>query len=240
MIMLIFKNLIFLKIIENKSGIYRWINIETGEKYIGSAVNLSRRLAEYYSLSQLLKSNMRIKRALLKYGYSKFSLEILEYCDNPSSVLKKEQHYIDLLQPEYNILKIAGSSLGYKHTEDTLAKFKSRKLTPEHIAKLKEHLKSHNSSVEQREKSRKRIYDYNKLKGILVEVFDTLNSKTTVYSSMREAADAIGCVHRTIILADKRFKTTGINKPIKKRYIVKIILNGRWLLFGWYYKTLYW
>jgi len=40
---------------------------------------------------------------------------------------------------------------------------------------------------------------------------------------MREAAAAIGCVHRTIILADKRFKTTGINKPIKKRYIVKII-----------------
>lgn len=43
-----------------------------------------------------------------KHGYSNFSLEILEYC-NPSECIKKEQYYIDLLSPEYNLLKQAGS-----------------------------------------------------------------------------------------------------------------------------------
>lgn len=48
-----------------------------------------------------------------------FRLEILEYC--PISILlDREQFYIDKLNPEYNILKIAGSNLGYKHTEASL------------------------------------------------------------------------------------------------------------------------
>jgi hypothetical protein len=61
---------------------------------------------------------MYIYRALLKYGYSNFSLEILEYCD-PKDVIKREQYYIDLLKPQYNVLKTAGSSTGYKHTEES-------------------------------------------------------------------------------------------------------------------------
>jgi group I intron endonuclease len=37
-------------------------------------------------------------------------------------VLKIEQHYIDLLNPQYNILSKAGSSFGYKHTKEALEK----------------------------------------------------------------------------------------------------------------------
>lgn len=36
-------------------------------------------------------------------------------------ILGREQFYIDSLLPQFNILKVAGSSLGYKHTEETLA-----------------------------------------------------------------------------------------------------------------------
>ena len=60
-----------------------------------------------------------ICKALLKYGYAGFRLEILEYC-SISIVLDREQFYIDKLNPEYNILKIAGSNLGYKHSEASL------------------------------------------------------------------------------------------------------------------------
>jgi len=35
---------------------------------------------------------------------------------------QREQFYLDSLMPEYNILKIAGSSLGFKYTEESLAK----------------------------------------------------------------------------------------------------------------------
>jgi group I intron endonuclease len=45
---------------------------------------------------------MYINRALLKDGYSSFSLYILEYCDE-KDLIQREQYYFDLLKPEYNI-----------------------------------------------------------------------------------------------------------------------------------------
>jgi len=107
---------------KGKCGIYRWINIENNKSYIGSSIDLRRRLKQYYNISYIERFNsMLIYKSLLKYGYSKFKLEILEYCDL-SDVIKREQHYIDIFKPEYNILKIAGSSLGYKHDEISLVK----------------------------------------------------------------------------------------------------------------------
>src|SRR5947209_20238381 len=64
---------------------------------------------------------MLIYKILLRYGYSNFTIKILEYCDSEKCI-EREQYYIDLLKPKYNILKRAGSSLGFKHTEETLAK----------------------------------------------------------------------------------------------------------------------
>ena len=50
-----------------------------------SAYDLSKRFRVYYSLLNIEKvlnrSKSRILSAILKYGYSKFALEILEYCD---------------------------------------------------------------------------------------------------------------------------------------------------------------
>ena len=68
---------------------------------------------------------MAIYKALIKHGYSNFSLEIIEYCE-PSLAVSREQYYLDLLKPEYNVLQIAGSSLGFKHSDETIAKMKAR------------------------------------------------------------------------------------------------------------------
>nr|YP_009364325.1 GIY-YIG endonuclease [Ophiocordyceps sinensis]ARF03387.1 GIY-YIG endonuclease [Ophiocordyceps sinensis] len=62
---------------------------------------------------------MLINKAILKYGYSKFKLDIVEYCE-AKELVKREQYYMDLISPYYNVLKTAYSSLGYKHTEKTL------------------------------------------------------------------------------------------------------------------------
>jgi hypothetical protein len=43
---------------------------------------------------------------------------------------------LDKLKPEYNILPTAGSCFGYRHTEETLAKFRARKLSDETKAKI--------------------------------------------------------------------------------------------------------
>ena len=112
---------------KNKSGIYRWNNLVTGSSYVGSSINLTNRFSNYYSLAYLKKRVKKgssiINNSLLKYGYSNFSLDILEYCE-PSVLIKREQYYIDTLKPKYNILKNAGSSLGFKHSLETLLKFK--------------------------------------------------------------------------------------------------------------------
>jgi hypothetical protein len=61
---------------ENKarSGIYLWKNNINGKTYIGSSINLGKRLTSYYNYDFLSKPQhkMRIYKALLKYGYSKF------------------------------------------------------------------------------------------------------------------------------------------------------------------------
>lgn len=108
---------------KKKSGIYRWTNIITESSYVGSAIDLSRRFINYYSLAflkrELNKGNSLIYKALLKYGYYNFQLDILEYCD-PSILIEREQYYLDMLNPKYNILAKAGSSTGFKHSEATL------------------------------------------------------------------------------------------------------------------------
>jgi group I intron endonuclease len=108
-----------------KSGVYHLINIINSKSYVGSSVDLSRRFRIYYSLNslerKLNKGSSAIYSALLKYGYSNFSLNILEYCE-PNVLITREQYYIDLLKPEYNILKIAGNKLGFKHSEATKTK----------------------------------------------------------------------------------------------------------------------
>jgi len=108
---------------KGKSGIYMITNKLTNDKYIGQSIDISNRFKNYFNLSYIKsKDNFIISRALIKYGYLNFSVTILEYCDK-SELLVREQYYFDKFNPQYNILKIAGSSLNSKHTEETKAKF---------------------------------------------------------------------------------------------------------------------
>jgi len=116
---------------QGKSGVYRWTNKTNGKTYVGSSCNLRVRLTNYYNVKHLSKWDGLMVRALLKFGYSNFKLEILEYC-LPEDVINREQYYLDLLQPEYNIYKVAGSPSGYKHTEETLAKLREIKKGNKH------------------------------------------------------------------------------------------------------------
>lgn len=71
---------IILKDNKNKSGIYRFTHIDSNKVYVGSSVNLYRRFAQYYSIILITKTakSSLICRALLKYDYSKFKLNIIE------------------------------------------------------------------------------------------------------------------------------------------------------------------
>lgn len=108
---------------ENKglSGIYRWVNKINNKNYVGSGKDLAKRLAIYYKKSELIKYPRPIHKALLKYEHVNFRLEILEYCSNNNVLIKREQYYLDLLKPDYNILKIAYSLAGFKHSKESIA-----------------------------------------------------------------------------------------------------------------------
>jgi group I intron endonuclease len=136
--------------LKNKAGIYQLINNINGKTYVGGSIDLRLRFYSYYNISHISRTdrgNSLIHKAFLKYGYSSFSLNILEFIDlnseNPRTLknlffrgkilLEREQCYLDKIQPEYNILKIAGSSLGYKLNESTKLKMsESKKGLPSH------------------------------------------------------------------------------------------------------------
>jgi hypothetical protein len=42
---------------KDKSGVYRWVNKLNNESYIGSSVNLIRRLSQYYSIKDCSAKN---------------------------------------------------------------------------------------------------------------------------------------------------------------------------------------
>lgn len=112
----------FSKIIKdnkNKSGIYKWTNKITKDIYVGQPIDLAKRFIKYFNINLSSLKNREtlvISRALIKYGYSNFSLEILEYCDIFNLT---EQYYINKLNPRYNTLKIAGSCSGHKLSKET-------------------------------------------------------------------------------------------------------------------------
>jgi hypothetical protein len=112
-----------LKEYRNKSGIYLIHNNINGKKYIGSGMDLSKRLATYYFPSRLCDGRY-ISNSILKYGHGSFSVVILHILSNTSTsvkkcIISKEQEYINLHKPVYNLNPIAGSSMGFKHSEES-------------------------------------------------------------------------------------------------------------------------
>jgi group I intron endonuclease len=204
--------------------------------YIGSAVDLSKRLSFYYSPSKLKVADNYISRAILHHTHSAFSLSILEYIDisgpNLSKdeaktlILFREQYYLDLLLPEYNILKLAGNSLGYKHSEESLAKmngpeansgknnhFYGKSHSAESLVKMSGEnnprgmLGKTHTPESQAKMSAARgttVYVYNNDKTILVNTF----------SSTRKAAEYFNCCYHTI----KKYALNGL------------LFQGKWIL----------
>lgn len=112
-----------------------------------------------------------------------------------------------MFKPQYNICKYAGSTLGRKHSQKTIAKLKAVVLTEEQRAKHKLGIKNQDPihRINRIERLRRvhadpylqalllaRLIKFNAtlklINSIKVEVIDTLNNKTSEYPSLTEAA----------------------------------------------------
>ena len=211
--------------------IYCWVNNTNKKCYVGSSVNLTARLYKYYSIKNLYDNKSAINSALLKYGYSGFSLHILEFCLK-SNAINREQYFIDLLKPEYNILKKAGSSLGYRHTEKTLKLLKENRIINEDTKKKLSIAASKRTLTEQERKKisvsrigKKMLLDTRnkisesttKLRGVAVRVVNKESGETQEYTTLTKTAEALK-VSRTAIS-----KCLLLGKPLKNKWDISYI-----------------
>ncbi len=138
-------------------GVYAIRNVLDGRVYVGSALNLRRRWSAHKSLLRLGRHHsLHLQRAWARDGEESFVFEVLEYVADAATILQREQWHIDYLGAAsgfgYNILKQAGSRLGFRHSEETKqrislafagkknpgqsARMRGRKLSPEHVQKM--------------------------------------------------------------------------------------------------------
>lgn len=102
-----------------KIGIYKILSKKTNRVYIGSTIDLVRRWREH---KKLLKGQRHhssfLQNHYNKYGIGDLEFIILEKC-NKENLIDKEQFYLDTNKCEFNVLKIAYSVWGFKHSKET-------------------------------------------------------------------------------------------------------------------------
>jgi group I intron endonuclease len=110
-----------------KCCIYRIISKKTGFYYIGSTKDYNKRVKDH---KKRLKANKHHSPILQnywnKYGESDFSFDVLCIVSEPKKLIEVEQEYLDTYNPKLNVLKKAGSTLGYKFTEEHKIKNRER------------------------------------------------------------------------------------------------------------------
>jgi group I intron endonuclease len=108
------------------TGIYQITNLHNGKSYVGSAVSFRNRWREHVrQLSTKTHHSKVMQRAWDKYGEAAFEFKKLLVCAK-ADLIWFEQRAIDTLKPAYNICKVAGSVLGYRHTDEFKAEASAR------------------------------------------------------------------------------------------------------------------
>ncbi|QLG93523.1 GIY-YIG nuclease family protein [Pseudomonas yamanorum] len=138
------------------SGIYAIQNVISGKRYVGSAVSIRKRWTEHRrDLALGRHKNSKLQRAWNKYGSDQFRFVILEHVESLCDLITREQHWMDKLEvvaSGFNILPIAGSCLGRKHSQETRDKIKAaaigRPFSVENIERLAEARRGQKQSPE--------------------------------------------------------------------------------------------
>lgn len=101
-----------------ESGIYVICCLVNRKRYIGSSGALkNRKKSHWHALERNKHHNPILQAAWNKHGAVNFSYEVVERCAL-SALLEREQWWIDNDNPEFNVLKVAGSARGYKWSDE--------------------------------------------------------------------------------------------------------------------------
>jgi group I intron endonuclease len=152
---------ISLKNFKKTCCIYKLVCTVTNKVYVGSTVDLSRRLGNHRSaLRNNRHHSVLLQRAFEKYGEDFFEIEILELLENTIErciLFQREQHYLDELKAYdnrfgFNLEPEAGSSRGRVATEETKQKMSKSFTGRKHSDTTKERIsKSHKGKLMNKE-----------------------------------------------------------------------------------------
>ncbi|KKQ97048.1 MAG: hypothetical protein UT24_C0054G0002 [Candidatus Woesebacteria bacterium GW2011_GWB1_39_12] len=155
-----------------KSGIYQIRNLINGKAYIGSTINFNNRKCSHFNLLKANKHpNCKLQNAWNKYGEQNFIFEGVEEVPEKEKLIEREQYYLDETSPEYNICRIAGSQLGFRHSEESKRKISELKngLRPSQETKRK--MSKSQSGRKHSEESKQKISQANKKTKIIKETY---------------------------------------------------------------------
>lgn len=107
-------------------GIYYIQNNANGKRYIGSSVDIRRRLAGHLNLLRKGKHvNVHLSRAWDNHGEETFETGVCELVESSDDLVAREQFWIDA-EGYYNLAPAAGSTLGFKHSDEFKANASAR------------------------------------------------------------------------------------------------------------------
>jgi group I intron endonuclease len=126
----------------NTVGVYVIENKITGHRYVGSARRMQDRMRQHLqALRRGDHHSVVLQRAHDKHGADALSFKPLLVCEK-RDLLFYEQRALDVYQPEYNILRVAGSRLGHKLSGDALARHTERMRSRPMTEPMRAHLAS--------------------------------------------------------------------------------------------------
>lgn len=148
-----------------KSGIYKIQNLLTGDCYIGSSKIIVERWQRHRKdLRKQKHHSVYLQRAWNKYTEYAFVFGVIEYCDE-KELCDKENQWLKLYRPVYNMCPEAYSQIG-------------RKLSPEHIAKIKVYVRANNVKPPEStwKNKQKKVTMLDKVTGIELQEFESISS----------------------------------------------------------------
>ncbi len=99
-------------------GIYKIVNSQNGKIYVGSSLDVERRWRSHKNALRAGRHrNPHLQNSWDLYGESAFSFSVLDQVSEERCIYEAEQHYIDTLEPEYNIATVAGGGSGPRSEE---------------------------------------------------------------------------------------------------------------------------